>query len=111
MPSTFAAIGHRPCNALKKPEKSPKQELSGGSEQPRCRLHFIATGPEDRSHRMQPGSAVALSSLCPDLLDRLLRPVSAPAGMPELNGFEENECVVLVGAAPACGGSRRWSVR
>ena len=74
-----------------------KQELSGVQSTP-ISLPFIATGPEGPLHIETTLERRTFESLCPDLLDRLLRPVQRAlrdAGM----AAEDIDDLVLVGGA------------
>jgi molecular chaperone DnaK len=74
-----------------------KQELSGVASTP-VSLPFIATGPEGPLHIEMVLERRQFEALCPDLLDRLLRPVQRAlrdAGM----AAEEIDDVVLVGGS------------
>jgi molecular chaperone DnaK len=74
-----------------------KQELSGVASTP-VSLPFIATGPEGPLHIEVVLERRQFEALCPDLLDRLLRPVQRAlrdAGM----AAEEIDDVVLVGGS------------
>jgi len=74
-----------------------KQELSGVQSTP-ISLPFIATGPEGPLHIETTLERRVFESLCPDLLDRLLRPVQRAlrdAGM----AAEDIDDLVLVGGA------------
>ena len=74
-----------------------KQELSGVQSTP-ISLPFIATGPEGPLHIETTLERRTFESLCPDLLDRLLRPVQRAlrdAGV----AAEDIDDLVLVGGA------------
>ncbi|TWB93333.1 MULTISPECIES: molecular chaperone DnaK [unclassified Synechococcus] len=80
---------------LNEAAEKAKQELSGVQSTP-VSLPFIATGPEGPLHIECSLERRRFESLCPDLLDRLLRPVQRALRDAELTA-EEIDDVVLVG--------------
>ncbi|MFM8526157.1 MAG: molecular chaperone DnaK [Cyanobacteriota bacterium] len=82
---------------LNEAAEKAKQELSGVQSTP-ISLPFIATGPEGPLHIETTLERRTFESLCPDLLDRLLRPVQRAlrdAGV----AAEDIDDLVLVGGA------------
>jgi molecular chaperone DnaK len=74
-----------------------KQELSGVTSTP-ISLPFIATGPEGPLHIETALERATFESLCPDLLDRLLRPVQQALRDAGLSADAIDD-VVLVGGS------------
>jgi molecular chaperone DnaK len=74
-----------------------KEELSGVQSTP-LSLPFIATGPDGPLHIESTLERSTFEGLCPDLLDRLLRPVQRALGDSGL-GADAIDDVVLVGGA------------
>ncbi|MFM9047605.1 MAG: molecular chaperone DnaK [Cyanobium sp.] len=80
---------------LSEAAEKAKQELSGVASTP-ISLPFIATGPDGPLHIETTLERRTFESLCPELLDRLLRPVQRALRDANLNA-ESIDDVVLVG--------------
>ncbi|MFN9570473.1 MAG: molecular chaperone DnaK, partial [Cyanobacteriota bacterium] len=80
---------------LSEAAEKAKQELSGVQTTP-ISLPFIATGPEGPLHIETTLERPTFEGLCPELLDRLLRPVQRALRDANLNA-ESIDDVVLVG--------------
>ncbi len=80
---------------LSEAAEKAKQELSGVQTTP-ISLPFIATGPEGPLHIETTLERLTFEGLCPELLDRLLRPVQRALRDANLNA-ESIDDVVLVG--------------
>ena len=82
---------------LSEAAEKAKQELSGVRGTP-ISLPFIATGPEGPLHIETTLERATFEGLCPELLDRLLRPVQRALRDANLNADSIDD-VVLVGGA------------
>jgi molecular chaperone DnaK len=82
---------------LSEAAEKAKQELSGVQSTP-ISLPFIATGPEGPLHIETTLERLTFEGLCPELLDRLLRPVQRALRDSSL-GADSIDDVVLVGGA------------
>lgn len=82
---------------LSEAAEKAKQELSGVTTTP-ISLPFIATGPEGPLHIETSLERRTFESLCPDLLDRLMRPVQRALRDSGLTA-EDIDDVVLVGGS------------